>query len=314
MKSKLTAFYLSLLLLLSVFSLAEESPLTIIALNFPCYDAARQVAGERAEVKMLLPPGTENHGYEPSPQDIIAVQNADLFIYVGGESDTWVEGILDSFGEEAPHCLSLTECVSLLEEEQSPSMAQEAEEESEEESEEEAEMDEHVWTSPCNMMMIASRICDELCVIAPELAGDFRGNTAAFLAGLTELDAAFREAVENGCRRTIIFGDRFPLRYFAAEYGLEYDAAFPGCSEDSEPSVHSVVSLIDRIREEGISAVFYIEYSSCRTADILAEETGVKELLFHSCHNISAEEMEQGATYLALMWRNVDTLREALSK
>ena len=111
----------------------------------------------------------------------------------------------------------------------------------------------------------------------------------------------------------MIFGDRFPFRYFANAYHLRYDAAFPGCSEDSEPSVRTVISLIDTVREQQIPVIFYIEFSSRRTADILAEETGAKPLLFHSCHNVSAQEIEAGATYLSLMWQNTEALKEALN-
>ena len=116
----------------------------------------------------------------------------------------------------------------------------------------------------------------------------------------------------NGKRDLIVFGDRFPFRYFAHDYHLRYDAAFPGCSEDSEPSVRTVISLVDTIRAEQIPVIFYIEFSSRKTADVLAEETGAKELLFHSCHNVSAEELDAGATYLSLMWNNVAALKEAL--
>ena len=135
---------------------------------------------------------------------------------------------------------------------------------------------------------------------------------STYLADLKELDAAFEETVANGKRDLIVFGDRFPFRYFAHDYHLRYDAAFPGCSEDSEPSVRTVISLVDTIRAEQIPVIFYIEFSSRKTADVLAEETGAKELLFHSCHNVSAEELDAGATYLSLMWNNVAALKEAL--
>lgn len=139
-----------------------------------------------------------------------------------------------------------------------------------------------------------------------------KGALSTYLADLKELDAAFEETVANGKRDLIVFGDRFPFRYFAHDYHLRYDAAFPGCSEDSEPSVRTVISLVDTIRAEQIPVIFYIEFSSRKTADVLAEETGAKELLFHSCHNVSAEELDAGATYLSLMWNNVAALKEAL--
>ena len=151
-----------------------------------------------------------------------------------------------------------------------------------------------------------------MCDIAPQNTQAYEGALSTYLAGLKELDAAFEETVADGKRDLIVFGDRFPFRYFAHDYHLRYDAAFPGCSEDSEPSVRTVISLVDTIRAEQIPVIFYIEFSSRKTADVLAEETGARELLFHSCHNVSAEELDAGATYLSLMWNNVAALKEAL--
>ena len=260
-------------------------------------------------MRLLLPPGSESHSYEPSPRDIIDIQEADLFLYAGGESDSWVDGILASMGDDAPRAFRLTDCVTLLAEETSASM--EAEER--DHGEEAAEMDEHVWTSPKNAMLIVAQLCDTLCEIAPQNAQVYEEALSAYLTELEALDAAFEETVANGKRDLIVFSDRFPFRYFAHDYHLRYDAAFPGCSEDSEPSVRTVISLVETVRAEEVPVIFYIEFSSRKTADVLAEETGAKELLFHSCHNVSAEELEDGATYLSLMWNNVAALKEALN-
>ncbi len=289
-------------------ALASEASLSIVCTIFPAYDFARQLAGDTAQVRLLLPPGSESHSYEPSPRDIIDIQQADLFLYAGGESDHWVEEILASMGDNAPRTFRLTDCVTLLAEETSASMEQEAHEHGQEE----AEMDEHVWTSPKNAMLIVQQLCATLCDIAPQNTQAYEGALSTYLADLKGLDAAFEETVANGKRDLIVFGDRFPFRYFAHDYHLRYDAAFPGCSEDSEPSVRTVISLVDTIRAEQIPVIFYIEFSSRKTADVLAEETGAKELLFHSCHNVSAEELDAGATYLSLMWNNVAALKEAL--
>ena len=292
--------------------------LSIIATIFPAYDFARVIAGDHAQVELLLPPGSESHSYEPTPQDIIAIQNADLFLYTGSESDHWIEEVLLSMGQQAPRSFRMMDCVSLLKEELTQSMehshAHEHDENCDHEHEhEEAELDEHVWTSPRNVIRIAEDLCDALSELAPEHAADFGLACSRYTAELEQLDADFREIVSSAKRNLIIFGDRFPLRYFAAEYGLRYDAAFPGCSEDSEPSVRTVISLIDTVREEKIPVIFYIEFSSRRTADILAEETGAKPLLFHSCHNVSAEEIKGGVSYLSLMRHNAEVLKEALN-
>ena len=161
-------------------------------------------------------------------------------------------------------------------------------------------------------MQIVTALKDTLCTLDPAREAVYNASYEAYHASLAELDAAFETIVSNGKRNLLIFGDRFPLRYFADAYQLDYDAAFPGCSEDSEPSVRTVISLVDTVREQNIPVVFYIEFSSRRTADILAEETGAKPLLFHSCHNVSREEIDSGATYLSLMWQNTEALKEAL--
>lgn len=310
--------FLALMMCLLCFplsSMAQEEPLSILALNFPSFDLARSIAGDTANLSMLLPPGSESHSYEPTPQDMIAIQHADLFIYTGGESDYWVEEILASMGENAPRIFRLTDCVTLLTEEESASMEHTHERGHDGSHDHEAEeMDEHIWTSPKNMMHIARSLCECLIRLAPDNEAIYTDRYSDYLAQLEELDAAFTDVVASGARNTIIFGDRFPFRYFAAAYGLTYDAAFPGCSEDSEPSVRTVISLVDKVRAEKIPVVFYIEFSSRRTADILAEETGATPLLFHSCHNVSAAELEAGVSYLTLMWQNVQALKEALNE
>lgn len=294
---------------------ADEASLSIMAVNFPAFDIARAIAGDQAEVRMLLPPGSESHSYEPTPQDIIAIQNADLFLYTGGGSDAWLEDIVASMGDDAPRTFRLCDSVTLLHEETTESMEHrhKHDEHCEEEGHHHVELDEHVWTSPKNVMLIAQDLCHALSAIAPESAPVLEANLADYLAELSALDRTFEEIVATAKRDLIIFGDRFPFRYFAAAYGLTYDAAFPGCSEDAEPSVRTVISLVDEVRKNQIPVVFYIEFSSRRTADILCEETGAKPLLLHSCHNVSAEEIAEGATYLSLMKQNAQALKEALN-
>lgn len=296
-------------------ALAEEGQPFILTSNFPSFDFVRSVAGDSAQIRMLLPPGSESHSYEPSPQDIIAIQNADLFVYTGGESDHWLEEILLSLGDDAPVCLRMSDSVTLLCTESTDSMDSHHHHDHEHDHDHmhAEEMDEHVWTSPRNVMRIAADIAQALSAVNPSEASLYESRLDAYLKELEALDAAFADIVANGQRDLIVFGDRFPLRYFAAAYGLHYDAAFPGCSEDSEPSVRTVISLIDLVREKQIPVVFYIEFSSRRTVDILAEETGAKPLLFHSCHNVSAEEIAGGATYLSLMRQNAEALKEALN-
>jgi zinc transport system substrate-binding protein len=291
-------------------NVGNENKVAVTAAIFPPYDFARRIAGDRVELSMLLRPAAESHSFEPTPQDIITMQNSDLFIYIGGESDAWVKRILASMDDSALKkikILPLINTVDAVEEEIVEGM-----EEEEEESGEDAAYDEHIWTSPRNAVLMVRAIADALCEIDSGNAAFYRANAESYTAELNELDAAFKDVVAGGKRKTIVFGDRFPFRYFADAYGLSYYAAFPGCSTETEPSAATVAFLIDKIKSEKIPVVFHIELSNERMADAIAAETGAKKLLFHSCHNISKKDFENGAAYLDLMRGNVDNLREAL--
>ncbi len=284
----------------------EGEGISVVATVFAPYDFARQLVGERGEVTLLLPPGSEAHSYEPSPKDIIEIQNCDLFIYVGGVSDAWVSDVLESVGGEV-RTVTLMDCVELLEEERVEGM-----EVDEDEHEGEIEYDEHVWTSPRNAELICEKIAAALCEVDPEGAEEYGTALESYCAQLDELDAAFTEVVENGVRDTVVFGDRFPLLYFAKAYGLNYYAAWPGCADEAEPSAATVTFLIDKVKAEGIPVVFHIELSNEDMADTICNETGAKKMLFSACHNVTRAQFDAGVTYLELMWQNVDALREAL--
>lgn len=286
----------------------EGEGISVVATVFAPYDFARQLVGERGEVTLLLPPGSEAHSYEPSPKDIIEIQNCDLFIYVGGVSDAWVSDVLESVGGEV-RTVTLMDCVELLEEEHVEGMEVD---EDEHEHEGEIEYDEHVWTSPRNAELICEKIAAALCEVDPEGAEEYGTALESYCAQLDELDAAFTEVVENGVRDTVVFGDRFPLLYFAKAYGLNYYAAWPGCADEAEPSAATVTFLIDKVKAEGIPVVFHIELSNEDMADTICNETGVKKMLFSACHNVTRAQFDAGVTYLELMWQNVDALREAL--
>lgn len=286
----------------------EGEGISVVATVFAPYDFARQLVGERGEVTLLLPPGSEAHSYEPSPKDIIEIQNCDLFIYVGGVSDAWVSDVLESVGGEV-RTVTLMDCVELLEEEHVEGMEVD---EDEHEHEGEIEYDEHVWTSPRNAELICEKIAAALCEVDPEGAEEYGTALESYCAQLDELDAAFTEVVENGVRDTVVFGDRFPLLYFAKAYGLNYYAAWPGCADEAEPSAATVTFLIDKVKAEGIPVVFHIELSNEDMADTICNETGAKKMLFSACHNVTRAQFDAGVTYLELMWQNVDALREAL--
>jgi zinc transport system substrate-binding protein len=294
---------------------ARAETISVVAANFPAYDFCRAVAGDLARLVMLLPPGAESHSWEPSPQDIIAIQNADVFIYTGGESDAMLKSIIEKIEADERYAgkrlVAMMDAVEPVTEELLDGM--EAEEPDETAGETgEPEYDEHVWTAPRNAARIVGAIAETLCAADPKNAAAYRRNAAAYSEQLDELDAAFRQAVAEGSRRTVIFGDRFPFRYLADAYGLECYAAFPGCSTETEPSAATLAFLIDTAKRERLPVVFHIELSNERMADTIAEAAGAKKLLLHSGHNISKKDFERGVSYLDIMRQNTVNLREAL--
>jgi zinc transport system substrate-binding protein len=286
----------------------SDGKLRVVTTIFPAYDFVRQIAGDKVNLTMLLPPGAESHSFEPTPRDIIAVQKSDLFIYVGGESDDWVDRILDSMDTSNIRIVTLMDCVDIVEE----VIVEGMEEPEEDEEEEGIEYDEHVWTSPRNAILIVRRIADELEALDPVNAETYEKNTVAYIAKLSALDAEFRALVDGAARRTLVFGDRFPFRYFADAYGLDYYAAFPGCSTETDCSAATIAFLINKTRSEKIPVVFHIELSNEKIADAIAEDTGAKKSLLHAVHNITKRDFDNGVGYYDLMSRNLVYLREAL--
>lgn len=288
---------------------AENDKISVVTTIFPQYDFTRQIAGDNIELKLLLPPGMESHSYEPSPRDINDIGSCDIFIYVGGESEKWVENILSSIDTDDMTVIALTDCVELLEED----LGEEHDhDESEHIDHSHKEYDEHVWTSPKNAMLIVREIADALAETDPSNASIYEENEAAYLQKLEELDREFESVTENSTQKTIIVGDRFPFRYLTEAYGLDYYAAFPGCASDAEPSAGTIGFLIETIKNKGIPVVFCMELSNEKIADTLCESTGAKKLTLHSCHSISKADFEAGTTYIDLMYKNAEALKEAL--
>ena len=291
-----------------------EKSVSVVTTIFAPYDFTRVITGGNVNLTMLLPPASESHSYEPTPQDIIKIQNSDVFIYIGGETDSWAAEILKSMDTNKMRIISMMECVDTVEEEIVEGMQADHDEDSHDEDDlhEEKEFDEHVWTSPKNAKLIVQKICDTLCEADAENESIYKENTERFLSELSELDNEFQSVVDSASRRVIVFGDRFPFRYFADAYDLEYFAAFPGCSTETEASAATVAFLIDKINAEDIPVVFHAELSNQKMADIISEGTGAKILQLHACHNVSKAEFESGIGYLELMRQNVQNLKEAI--
>lgn len=285
----------------------EDKPLVITTI-FPAYDFARQVFGDTADVKMLLKPGQESHSYDPSAKDIVEITGCDLFVYNGGESDQWVESVLQA----APdiNTFRMTDAVSLLDEEVSEGM--QAEEHDHDEEEHDEEYDEHVWTSPDNAAAIVRALGIKAMELFPDSSEELATNTEMYASQIDNVDEQLRQLL-GGEDRYFIFGDRFPLLYFFKDYGLNYYAAFPGCGSETEPSAQTVTFLLDKLEQpDAVKAVFCIELSGRKLADVLAQDSGLDVVEFHTCHNISADDLAAGETYVSLMLRNKQMLERVL--
>ena len=221
-----------------------------------------------------------------------AILGCDLFLYIGGESDAWVETLLGA--SEDVLSLRLIDSVEPLREEG-----------------DEHAFDEHIWTDPQNAARMTETIAEALCRLDGAHSDGYAARRDAFTAELDELDASFADAVARLGIRTVVFGDRFPFAYFTHRYGIEAFAAFPGCSHETEPAAGTMSALIDRVREGNIGTVFYTELSNHAVADAIADDTGAKTAMLHSCSNVTREEFDRGETYLSLMRQNLRTLEEA---
>lgn len=279
----------------------NNSKLLVTTTNFPAYDFVRAAAGDMANVKMLVKPGVETHDFEPTPEDIMNIKNSDLFVYTGGESDEWVERILNEVDTKKTKIVKMMDAVEIVPEEEKEGM----EEHEHEHEHEEVEYDEHVWTSPKNAVLIVRKISETL-------FDEVSDGANKYIEELNDLDKKFRDVVNDGSRKVVVFGDRFPLRYFVDEYRLDYFAAFPGCSDQTEASASTIGFLVDKIRSEKIPVVFKIELSNGKLADTVSRETGVKVLTFNSLHNVTKDDFESGKTYVDLMSNNIEALKEAL--
>ena len=293
--------------------------LRIVTTIFPEYDWVKAVLGDQADhadITMLLDNGVDLHSYQPTADDIVKISDCDLFLYVGGESEGWVEDALKNSANKDRKVINLLDVLgdSVKSEEVVEGMQEEEHEHEEgEEHEHEEEADEHVWLSLKNAEVLVGTISNALQELDAENMEIYAENADAYVKKLAALDAEYQTVVDDATRKTVLFGDRFPFRYFADTYGLDYYAAFPGCSSESEASAKTLSFLIDKIKEEQIPVVFHTELSNEQMTDSICEATGAKKLLLHSCHNVSKDDFESGATYLSLMEQNVSALKEALN-
>ena len=322
---KFTALLLTFVLFLSLCPASglagEAGKIRVVTTIFPIYDWVREIAGDtgNTEITLLLDSGVDLHSFQPSAQDILKVATCDLFIYVGGESDEWAEDALAEAVNPDMVVISLVEALgenAKAEEIVEGMEAEEEEEEGEEGEEEEPEIDEHVWLSLRNAQVFTSAIADALAQKDSANADSYRANAEAYGAKLAALDAAYAEAVDSAAHKTLLFGDRFPFRYLTDDYGLAYYAAFAGCSAETEASFETVIFLAKKTDELQLPAVLTIEGKDHRIAETIIGSTADKNrklLTLNSMQGTTANDIEQGATYLKIMEDNLAVLKEALN-
>ena len=303
----------------------EQKKYSVVSTSFPGYDFARAVTkNTNISTKMLVKPGAETHTYEPTPQDIIDIKNADMFVYVGGDSDDWVKKILKDVDTKKTHVVKLVDLVSTVEEEIVEGMEDEDEHDHDhdhdhnhdhdheshehkhdhDEEEEGPEIDEHVWTSPKKAMEIVKKIAKVASEIDAAEKNKIDDNAEKYVAEIAQVDKDLHQAID-GKISEIVVADRFPFRYFADEFGLKYAAAFSGCSEQTEASAKTISFLINKVKQEKIKKIYKIELSNGKIAETVSKDTGAEVLELHSAHNVTAEDFSKGVTYVDLMKRNL---------
>ena len=318
---KITALLLALLMLAGVLAgcgkqndTNKTDKLSIVTTIFPEYDWVREILGDKgdsAEITMLLDKGVDLHSYQPTADDLIKISDCDLFVYVGGESDEWVEDALKSAANRDRKVINLLEVLgdSVKEEETVEGMQEE------EEDHEEKEYDEHVWLSLKNAKTLVGAISAALQELDPDNKDAYAANADAYGQKLSALDAEYQKAVSAGTYRTLLFGDRFPFRYLVDDYGLSYYAAFAGCSAESEASFETVSFLARKVDEGKLPCVLTIEGKNHKIAETVVQNTAGKNqkiLTMDSMQSTTSQDVARGTTYLSLMEKNLDVLKEAL--
>ena len=246
----------------------------------------------------------ESHAYEPTPQDVLTIHQADLFLYTGPEMEAWAQSIVESLPADGPLVVNVSQGIALTSVEEEPGHSHD--------DGHHHTFDPHIWTDPLQAKQIVQNICSALSNLDAQNADLYQQNTQLYLAQLDALDEAFRKVVAQGHRTEMIFGSPFSLYYFTQRYGLSYEAAFDSCTGESEPSVATLVHLIEHIKQAQIPVVYITELSAPKIAQSISEETDAEILLFHACHNVSKEDFQNGVTYLSLMWQNVERLKKGL--
>lgn len=298
---------------------SQNEKISVVATIFPAYDWVKQIVGDsdKIDLTLLFDSGTDLHNFQPTADDIITISNCDMFIYVGGISDEWVNDALDQAVNKNMVVVDLMDVLgdSVKTEEHKEGMEEEDHEEHED-GEEEIEYDEHIWLSLKNAQVLCNYIGEKLSSIDSENADKYTVNTQSYVSSLSSLDAKYQQAVDSSTNKTLLFGDRFPFRYMVDDYGLDYYAAFAGCSAESEASFETVSFLADKVDELGLKYVITIEGTTHNIAQTIIDNTADKNqqvLTLDSMQSKTLESAQNGETYLSIMESNLSVLQQALA-
>lgn len=314
------AIMLSIILMLAVCGCAADKSenskrINIVTTIFPVYDWVREIVGDNknVDITMLLDSGTDLHSFQPTAEDIVKISTCDMFVYVGGESDEWVDDALKEKQNKNMVSLNLFE---LLGENKKQEEIKEGMEAESEDAGDEAEYDEHIWLSVKNAATLCRKIGDSICGIDGKNAEDYKRNTDAYLKELDILDKECESSISACSKNALVFGDRFPFRYFVDDYGIDYFAAFAGCSAESEASFKTVVFLADKVDELGLRSIIKIEGSDGKLANTIKENTKAKNaeiLTLDSMQSVTSKQLENGVTYIEICKKNLGVIIKALS-
>lgn len=284
-------------------NLPENEKMLITATNFAEYDFARAVAGDKASVKMLIPPGRDIHSFEPTTTDILNIESSNLFLYIGGESDNFVDKILSSVDNKNLSVLKMSDFVCLTSEEHHVEDHHHSHKEN---------YDEHIWLSPDNAQKMITAIKDELSRIDPQNKGYYDVNAQKYCEEIEFLAEETKNVVHNSRVKLIAVADRNPYKYFTEYYGITATAAFAACSEDTDADLNTVLTLIDAVNKNSLNAIFVTEMTNLDLAKTVKDNTRAEILTLHSYHNVSGEDFENGVTYIDLMKENKKSLERGL--
>ena len=289
---------------------SATNKIKVTASLFSQYDFARQIAGDKAEISLLLPPGSESHTYDPSPADILKISSSNIFLYTGKEMEPWADQIISSVKNDKLIIDDVSSGIELIDSEHH---SHHHGEHNHHEHEHEHNLDPHVWLDLTLAAKMVDNIVAAFCEKDPQNSSYYKNNAENLKQKLLELDADFNDMISTSKRKSIVFAGRFAHLYFIKRYGLDYISAFDSCSTEAEPSVKKVAKILDFIKKNDIPAVYYEEFSEPKIANSIAEQTGVKTLKFSTLHNVTKEQLESGVTFVELMRENLENLRQGLN-